>query len=650
MSKHNFCFGMVILLVQMVLFSPPVLADLGAVPDKTIASAFGNWDLGVRGLPDVRRPEENWPAAKLKAAQPDWVKWLAGNRSKVDQWMTSSPEDPTKPVGWAHDYINPATGAFLQWTPNTVAPGAGASDKLRAAWGLHVREYNIARMLDAVRLYRLSGDVRYRDWVVSQMDLYAANYSTLPLQTWWGQSHLFLSALDEAIYSFQLIEISRLMRDSVPKATLTGWQNGLFDPMLANLMASSKDEHNIAVWIAAAVAAIGFEFENPTAKTFGLNSPRGLVALLNRGVSNDYFWYEMSLHYQDYVVSALTNFLYAARIRGAEDAATLRVGAIARGLMVSPLAIRFAKTDRPMLNDSVGFRKTPDRNLWSSVWRVLPTRIGIDPAVTEKSWGNLLDSPPALSDDLTLPAVVSQRVDGLDAVQLAADQWQALIRYGQRAIGHAQQEALTYDLQYKGVWLFQDLGTVSYGSPLHTEYFKRAPAQNVPLINREGQLPWPSEGEVVAFDPVTATTEVLHRRYQKGHSVSRKIQAQINGFSDQVTFSLDPKTPLPVGLVFNTRCQVVPVSGLAAMPSNTLDLTGPFSYWTDRREYSAGQSVHIELSCAGTRFAMTLSGSELKTLFVAKTPDSAIGVARTGLYIETKPVTNSVIKVRIEPL
>ena len=648
--KGSCRFAVATCFCQMFLYAAPVFAGLDTVPDAAIAAMFTDWDLGINGLSVDRHPVENWDAAKSKAVQPGWAKWVSGTKSKLDHWMMLQKEDPTKPVGWAHDYIDPKTGAFLRWTADSAAPPAGTSEKVRAAWALNVRAYNIAQMLEAARLYRLTGDIRYRDWAASQLDMYAVNYKTLPLQTWWGKSHLFLNALDESVYSFQLIEIVRLLRSSTPKVAIDRWQSGLFEPMLENLIASSKGDHNIAVWIAAAIGGIGVEFDMERATEFALRSDRGMTTLLNRGVSTDFFWYEMSLNYQDYVVSALANFLYAARIRGLVDPAVVRIGHIALNLMVSPLAIRFANMDRPMLNDSVGYRKAPDSVFWGSVWRVLPTKIGMFQSVTQKSWDNLVDTPPSFGSAIVLPPVISQRIDGLNAVQLISDDWQVLIRYGQRSTEHSQQESLAYDLQFKGVWLFRDPGTVSYGSPLHAGYFKRAPAQNVPLINRDGQVPWPSQGEIVLFEPQLAKAVVVHRAYQKNNGVTRSIQVKQNDFLDQVTFNVGAKKLLPVGLVFNTRCSVMPDSKLLITKDDTLGQIGAFKYWTNRREFEIGPNMRLEIDCNGARFALWFAGLDLKALFLASTPDTEKGVVRTGIYVETKPVAETVINVRVEPL
>lgn len=633
-------------LLTCLLAAPSLsLAGLQEVADAKLASDFGEWKLGVDATPALRSAADHWEAARLTArGQKDWADWLEQRKRGLDRWMLAGRERYDQPVGWAHDYVDAKTGAFLHWSPESVAPPAGSSAKVQAAWLMYVRSHNIGQMLESARFYRLFDDVRYRDWAIAQLDSYAANYVNLPLQSWNGESRLFNQALDEAVYCFQLLEVVRLLRPNAD--TVERWQRQLFAPMAESLIRSSKGDHNIALWISAAVSAIGSQFDLPIARDFAANSERSLLAILERGVSADYFWHEMTLHYQSYVVMAVSNWLYAASMRGDDSARWRRIGLITKNLMAAPLGVRFANMEAPMLNDSLGQMRIPDRALWGQVWRVLPTKIGIAQAATVKSWDALLDPVADSSETSALPTVKSQNIPGLDAVQLVANGWQAMLRYGQKMATHAHQESLSYDLQYNGVWIFRDPGTVGYGSPLHGKYFRRAQSHSVPLIGREGQLPWPAEGALSRMDETRAL--VRHKNYQKGNDVDREIAIKADGFYDTVKFALGAGKRSPVGLAFNTVCQVIPGRGLVQSSGDDLGQLGGFAYWTERRQYAAETAIEFELSCDGSRFVMKLTGSQLATAFVAKTPTTGkAGEQRTGILVETGPVSEASIVVQL---
>jgi len=248
-------------------------------------------------LPEVRFPKEDWQHARKKVLEPKWAQWLQKSQQATDQWITlEEREDHFKPVGWAHDYIH-KSGRWRSWSPETPLP-SGVSDKVAAAWRMHVRVHNIEQMLQAVKLYRLHGNTQYRDWVIAQMDLYAKAYTQLPVQTWNGEAQLFNQSLDEAIAAFHFLEIIRLLNNEVDKEKLSQWKANLFTPMAENLMtASARFNNNISVWIASSVSSIGKTFNIPSYTEFGMHSKKGLLTLLEKSVSDDYFWNENSLSY-----------------------------------------------------------------------------------------------------------------------------------------------------------------------------------------------------------------------------------------------------------------------------------------------------------------------------------------------------------------
>lgn len=624
------------------LLLPLLLAASFAAPAAPTAQ-----ETGLPDWPAVRTPKENWEGAAATVKTPAWASWLAARETQLAAWMARSPDDPTRAVGWLQDYIDPA-GRFLSWTPNTPPPPDPAS-KAHAAWRAHVRIHNVEQIVEAARLYRLTRKPAYLEWARAQLNSYASNYAGLATQTGMRPARLFAQALDEAVYALPMLDAVRLLRPYVDAQTVALWRDGLFVPMAELLKPSVKGYDNVSLWIAASLAAIADEFQLGDLGNFALSGPQGLQGMLAQGVSEDGYWYETSLQYQDYVVRALGNWLYAAGLRpagalGGKAQAMTQIGARTRALMTSQLALRFTDDDAPALNDTQGLRKIPNIALWSTLWRVLPTPLGLAAARNEQSWDTLLDPPPATVPESTLPPVLSHVVSGLDSVQLKADGWQALLRYGQRSATHAQQEALSYDLKYNNTWIFRDPGTVGYGSPLHINYFKRAHAHNAPLIENDGQMPWPSAGRMLSFD--AASTKVEHPSYHRKHTVSRALRIAGNTVEDTVEFALIGNVPKAVGLVFNTHCQPDYRTNAAPQAADSLKQSGPFQYWTQRAQYAINGEVEIRLDCGGEKFTLNFEGADLRMLYTATTPDTG-KTPRKGFFLETLPVMKSSIRLRI---
>lgn len=599
-----------------------------------IKAAFAELKAGEGGYTPARAAREYWDAARRHVARaPHWAAWLQQRTDWLNTWMALPRESADWVAGWVHDYIDPNTGVLLHWTPDRpIPPNEPGSEKLRAAWIAHNRIYNIDRVLDAARLFRLTGNTRYLDWAVSQLDFYADAYRGFPLQNWNGRAQLMNQSLDEATRALVLIEAVRLLKPHVPTARADHWREGLFLPLAANLMASSREVHNIAVWHAAAVTLIGLEFEQTELIAFGKHSTLGLRSLLETGVSPDWFWYEHSLSYQEYTVQALVELLVGASLRGrlAEFARELW---ITQNLMIAPMTVRFANEDAPTLNDSPPHRKAPNRKLWAAFRRVLPTWIGLDEAKNQLSWDTLLDPPKAVASVPPLPEVVSGPVPGLDAVQIVKEGWHALLRYGQKARFHAQQEALTYELQYGDTWILRDAGTVGYGSPLHKGYFSRAPAHNVPLVDGDGQSPWPSEGQLDEIAPDGSFATASHPSYRPGVTATRRLAVEGSDFIDEVAVSTGSDTPHAIGVVLNTPCAVTAdspsIADGASLPTATA-----FRQWKDWAAYAAPGNWSGTLDCSGHRFALDVSGPAMQRVYVGTVPDSVRPYTRRGIYVE----------------
>ncbi|BBA35409.1 heparinase [Methylocaldum marinum] len=636
MRRRRLCGGLALVLSGAVF---EALADdtgpaQGLPDNQEIKAAFAELKAGEGGYSPARAAREYWDAARRRIAQdPRWAPWLQERTDWLNTWMSQPRESADWVAGWVHDYIDPDTGALLNWTPDQpIPPDEPGYEKMRAAWITHNRIYNIDRVLDAARLFRLTDDRRYLDWAVSQLDFYADAYLGFPLQTWNGQAQLLSQSLDEATRALVLIEAVRLLKPHVPAARADHWREGLFLPLATNVMASAREVHNIAVWHAAAVTLIGLEFEQPELIDFGKNSTLGIPSLLETGVSPDWFWYENSLSYQDYTVKALVEMLIGASLRGrlAEFARQLW---IAQNLMISPVTVRFANEDAPTLNDSPPNRKAPNRDLWASSRRVLPTWIGLEEARDQLTWDTLLDPPKAVESTPVLPEVVSGPVPGLDAVQIVKNGWHAMLRYGQKAPFHAQQEALTYELQYGDTWILKDAGTVGFGSPLHLGYFRRAPAHNVPLVDGSGQSPWPSEGQLLDVSTDGSLAEAAHPTYAKGVTASRRLVIGTRTFTDRVVVKTDSETPRAIGLVMNTPCSVT--SGAEVLPEGApLPTSSPFQYWSDWTTYHTPGNWRASLHCGDRRFSLQISGSAMERVFVGTVPDSAAPYTRRGIYVE----------------
>jgi hypothetical protein len=189
---------------------------------------------------------------------------------------------------------------------------------------------------------------------------------------------------------------------------------------------------------------------------------------------------------------------------------------------------------------------------------------------------------------------------------------------------------------YKGsVQVSNDSGTVSYGSPYHTNYFSKGAGNSVPLIDGDGQSGW-AQGTVDLYTALDNRIVATQPSYQPTVSASRDVSVDVAGFTETTTLNASDGIARRLGVVFQTGCTVAPLSGLAVSaegtqpPANTA--TG---YWSGMVAYTASANWTVQLGCAGASLTYSVSGPEAQTVFIGTGPTTPLPASRPVLYYET---------------
>ncbi len=587
----------------------------------------------------LRVAREDWATAKnLVAIDAGWKAWVKDRKQLLDGWMSASRDNAEWISGWGHELVDSQTQRPLQWTPQMPMPadGAGAQGKLRQAWVSWQRSYNFARVAEAARLYRLTGEQPYAAWAAGQLDFYAANYSQWPLRTWNGNARMMGQSLDEATGVIHLIEAVRLLGTYAGAAQQATWLDKLFLPITDNLRSLNQGVNNIALWHAVAMTSVGLQFDLSALTAEGLQGPKGVRTLLNSGVTADSIWYEGSFSYNAYVLRALAPLFIQADLSGNSEIIKTEKN-IAVGLLIAPLQLRFDDGFLPTPSDANGRSRAIDLGLLFEMHRVLVTRIGRVEAQRRKTWETLLDPitsplPPLES----LQPVQSVHLEATRMAMLRTDKWQVFTHYGQVIQHHAQEEALSSEIYFQSTPVATDPGTVSFGSLLHEQYFRRAVAHNVPLVDGGGQQGW-SPGVVKNFDAANSTMTFSQPKYRQDANAERKITVAADRLTEITTIKLSPeaKTDRRLGFVFNTDCQIVlpssmPIVGNAPPPAGS---TG-FTFWQGISLRTAPAQWQATLACDGQRFHLSVELQAAHKLYSATAPTTPLPKRRNVIYME----------------
>jgi oligo-alginate lyase len=435
---------------------------------------------------------EDWPAASAKVLAPaEWRPWLDWRKTQLARWMQDGREWLGEPVGWMHDYVDPSGQATLGWKPYSPLPPVSQA-RSRAAWVAHNRAHNIRQLVEAGRMFRLTGESRYADWARSQLLAYAEAYARLPLQTWGGQARLMTQTLDEATCLIDILESIRLIKPALSTGDQALITQKLVSPILANFKRSPFGG-NIGIWQASATYVAGLYLEDKLLEAEGLDGPHGILTLLKKFVTPDGFWFESSLGYQSYVVRAIHPSIVAADLYDKELAA-VQLKTYSKGLIQSAMSLRLGPKQLPNPSDSIGTPELLGQQFYLDIIRSINTDLGALQTMKAKNWDVLLRSPQAPVElSLQDPPTGSTHYPISRFAHLVHQGWTAFFKYGDKSGGHAHDDKFNVELTYKGRRLMSDPGTVAYGNPAHEAYYKRPQAHNTVTVDGKPALAWGGE-------------------------------------------------------------------------------------------------------------------------------------------------------------
>ena len=601
--------------------------------------------LGADGSP-LRKPVEDWDgAARRVKSDPEWAAWLKARRAEVDDWTRRGGDRLEWVTGYWHNFISPKDGSFLTWTPDEPGeetlgsrsdPKVRLTPKLHDAWVYGFRSRHAGKIEEAARLYRLTGAPQYAQWAAGQLDFYATNLAVFAARPRQGGACIMWQSLDEAVILVHFVQAAQCLEGYVAPERRQRWSDLLFKPEAELLEASVRRIHNIACWHRSAIGLVALYTRDAALWDKAVEGPYGIRRQVACGITGDYLWYEQSLGYNSYVVSALLPFFRQAALNGRFEELRPEMAAV-ENLMLSPTLLRFPTGQLPTPADTTGVpRRGPDTGAWAGARGLFPTPQGEALAARQRSWDTLLDPPAPPARVPPLPEPASVNFESSRMAVLKRGPWQVFFHYGQVTASHAQSEALNFELFHGKTDISHDTGTVGYGSPLHREYYTKGLCHNIPLVDGQGQDGW-QPGELIAFDPAAGRASARQPLYRKDASAERELLLTDGRFTDRVTLETKPVAGVTrrLGLALHLQGHVrlpesfQPDAAFAAAPRPPA-----FGYWRDARTARFQDEAVFEVECDGLRLRLRLQTPGSFTLTHASAPD-APPRRREAFYLET---------------
>jgi oligo-alginate lyase len=642
-------------IASLVLLTLCHVASAAPYPKHEPDKAFSELKIyDAQGKP-YRSAREDWDGARRRIAEdPGWADWFRQEKAEVDRWMAKHHDRVSWVAGWSNDFVSPKDGSKLTWTESI--PGeeidhfsspsdhnVPITDKLTAAWVRVWREKHVGVMERAARIYRLTGEKKYADWAASQLDFYARHYLEWPEQR--QGARLFWQSLTEGVNLITYAHTVRLLGDYADHKRREIWREKFFVPEVKVLNENFPQILNITCWLRSAAAQVGLVFGDEVMWREAIEGPFGIRQQVAEGITSDYLWYEQSLGYNSYVVSALASLFETAGLYGRTDELSLEMSTV-ENLMLSTTYMRFPNGQLPTPSDTKGKLFAPDEELFAELYRVFPTAIGLEKARHEHNWNTLLDPPPDAPAGIPkLPAVTSRNFETSRMSVLKRGPWQIFFHYGQPPIkSHLQAEVLNYSAFYNDIDVSHDPGTVGYGSPLHRNYYIQGLCHNVPLINGEGQEQPPKgrrpdpfvktrAGELVEFSVDPPRVTAAHSTYRRDAKAHRTLAIEGDQLVDLVTIETTTDKPQKLGLALHVQGKVHLPKQFKDNVKFAAERPKPFEYWTDVRAatYQDEAAFDVDYGPAMIRITFAIPGKF--EVWHASTPDSPPH-RRESFYLE----------------
>jgi hypothetical protein len=620
-------------------------------PKDHPAAAYPEYKIYDAQNNPVRVPQEDWTGAVTRVANdPGWAKWLMTEKAEVDEWMQKRQDKVEWIAGWSHDGESPKDASRVIPDPDEPILGTYSlqsktdskilvTPKLHGWWVNYFRQRHVEKMLEAARLYRLTGEKKYADWAARQLDFYADNYLKWPLDNPIHKNHsesrLMAQPLDDAIILINFVLTARTLGDYVPPTRNQKWVSALFMPEATLIQQSGQQIQNMSCWQRSAAGITALYCKDDALWKEVLDAPYGIHDQVARGVTSDYLWYEQSLGYNDYVVAALSPvFTYAQMAgRGAdlqEDMATIE------NLMLTPYAMRFVTGRWPIPADG-GKDGVADAYVLNDIATLFPTKVGIYNLAHAKNWTALLDPPDPVNvapQPPAMPPVISRNFDCSRMAVIRSGPWQVFLHYGQLTHFHAEPDVLNFEAFYQDTDVTHNPSKFLYGSEMFPKYMKTPVCHNVPLIDGTGQAEV-SPGQLDSFS--TASVAVSEPQYQTKARASRAMTIDGDALQDTVQVATSDGSTHALGFLLHVNGKVVhlPANFVVEPNPERIQASTAFQYWRNasRATFHDRATFAVKYEAMTLQIDFALPGDF--TIWHATVPDLPTRT-REAFYLQTQ--------------
>lgn len=469
------------------------LTLIGATPMKPIQTP--SLMLTAQQVKDLKRRIKEVPRV---------AKWWENFKKSMDKWVAAKITYPPRGAQWWHWYSCKDCGSHLKTKTKTlhVCPtckkeytGYPYDDVVLSrdhdALARAIRDLGIA--------YLVTDDIKYATKAKEILLGYAERYLSYPLHDINGKptkggGHVHPQTLDEAIWLIYIVQGVDAIKSTLTKQELDFAAEKMLLPAAYHIKEHQWGIHNICCWHASAYGLTGLLLDKADLVQPAIFGPKGFMAQVNQGVTDDGQWYERAWGYHFYTTSALEPLAMAIYNTGiAELPPRFKL------LFDGPIRFCSPTQELPAFHDSgrVKFipRSVAGHYELAYLWWKDPAH-GAIIAKTDRMnqmaalWGVedvVTDAPGATSVNFEDTGVAILRSHHESGKRAAMPPNFIAMDYGEHGGGHGHPDKLNFVLWARRTLLAEDPGCIAYGNPAHQGWYRQTISHNTVLVDGASQ-------------------------------------------------------------------------------------------------------------------------------------------------------------------
>ncbi|MBI3923639.1 MAG: heparinase II/III family protein [Armatimonadetes bacterium] len=560
------------------------------------------------------RPRVAFTSSEIEAWRSDAGRLSTGRQStnrleerrqiidRADQFLRQELYVPTQEGNWVFYYACPKDAASLQAKSLTehVCPVCGAiytDERTNAAYRTILNNRLEHSLYDLAVAYALTQDDKYVVPVREALLKWAKAFPTLERHDRWGRRGLlavvggkrYAQHLDEAVSAILLAKVYDLVVDSkVFSATDRQTIEQSFlgatvrEIQKYQLFVDPKGLNNHITWFNAAYANVGLALGDESLMRDAVYGKHGLLYQLQSSVTDDGLWYEGTIAYHFYALSAIQETLSALRRVGWDLSRNPRLKSLYQG----PIQMAYPDGSFPVINDS----DPAQLGNYAAFYRFAadyfkdPT---FEPHANPSSGGAFIRQQPKSAAMKSSGLVALRRGSGAGAVC-------AMIDYGIHGGHHGHPDKLNLVLYALGREVVLDVGRITYSVPEYETWARTTVAHNTVVLDRKNQEA--TEGQLLDFRNTKDYAECLcvSKGAYPGFTLKRCLVLGDAWLVDVLAVSGDHSVTMD--WLLHARGDLAP--GLAGgreltgkpLPTGALGRDNGYQHLTDLKEWECSES------------------------------------------------------------